>query len=158
MRLADDRDEEAITVLINVAFRKAEGFLIDRDRVDRHLMQSLLQTGNFLVAEEDGALLGCAYIELRGERAYLGLLSVDPARQKAGMGSALMIAAEDYAAKAGCGYMDIQVINLRQELPGFYHRLGYTDTGTAPLPPHVKPKTPCHFIKMSKPLAGGLNR
>ena len=32
---------------------------------------------------DEGGLAGCVYLELRGERAYLGLLSVDPARQKA---------------------------------------------------------------------------
>ena len=49
--------------------------------------------------------------------------------------------------------MDLQIINLRHELPAFYHRLGYAETGTAPPTPGLEPKLLCHFVKMSKPLA-----
>jgi len=46
-----------------------------------------------------------------------------------------MNAAEDLCGKAGCRFMDLQVINLRQELPSFYRNRGYAETGTAPLTP-----------------------
>jgi len=64
-----------------------------------------------------------------------------------------MNAAEDDCAQAGCSFMDLQIINLRHELPAFYHRLGYAETGTAPPTPGLEPKLLCHFVKMSKPLA-----
>jgi GNAT superfamily N-acetyltransferase len=115
-------------------------------------VRELLQTGIFLVADDLGFHRGCVYVELRGERSYLGLLSVDPQRQKSGLGSKLMDAAEDYCAKAGSRFMDLQIVNLRKELPGFYHRRGYVETGTAPFTPGLNPKLPCHFVKMSKPL------
>ncbi|HKV79890.1 MAG TPA: GNAT family N-acetyltransferase [Candidatus Sulfotelmatobacter sp.] len=86
LRIAGKADAAAIMALINAAFRKAESFIIDLDRVDLEVVQSLLAKGEFLVADDEGALAGCVYLELRGERAYLGLLSVDPARQKAGVG------------------------------------------------------------------------
>ena len=152
LRLAELRDAESITALINTAFRHAEAFLVERDRIDRDSVESLLQTGQFLLAEDGVLLFGCVYVEPRGERAYLGLLSVAPSRQGAGLGSCLMKAAEDYCAKAGCRFMDLQIINLRHELPRFYHRLGYADTGTAPLTAGLEPKLPCHFVRMSKPL------
>jgi len=151
-RLAELSDAEGVTALINVAFRHAEAFLIERDRIDIDSVRSLLEKGKFLVAEEEGVLVGCAYIEFRGDRSYLGLLSVDPRRQKAGLGSKIMSVSEEYCAKAGCRFMDLRIINIRPELPRFYHRLGYLETGTEPLPPGLKPKLPCHFITMSKPL------
>jgi GNAT superfamily N-acetyltransferase len=154
LRLAENLDADAITMVINAAFRAAESFLIERDRIDPDNVRELLQTGKFLVAEDGGILAGCVYVELRGERAYLGLLSVNPQHQKSGLGSRLMNAAENYCAKAGCRFMDLQVINLRNELPGFYRRRGYVETGTAPLTPSLKPKLPCHFVKMSKPIPG----
>ena len=43
-------------------------------------------------------------------------------------------------------------LNLRHELPPFYQRLGYVETGTAPFPEEIKSKLPCHFLIMSKPL------
>ena len=152
LRVGEIHDAEAITALINLAFRVAESFLMDRDRIDLESVQSLLQSGKFLLADHGGAVAGCVYVELKAERAYLGLLSVDPEHQKAGVGSRLMNAAEDYCARAGCRFMDLQVINLRQELPLFYRNRGYVETGTAPLTPGLRPKLPCHFVKMSKQL------
>lgn len=102
--------------LINSAFRKAESFIIDRDRVDLEVVQSLLANGEFLVADDECALAGCVYLEFRGERAYLGLLSVDPARQKAGVGSMLMREAELHCARAGCRFMDLRIIDLRRTI------------------------------------------
>jgi N-acetylglutamate synthase-like GNAT family acetyltransferase len=153
LRVASESDAEAIMRVINDAFRKAEGFLFDRDRVDPQSVGDFLRKGKFLVAENDGRIAGCVYVELQGERSYLGLLSVDPALQKSGLGSKLMAAAEEYCANAGCRFMDLRIVNLRKELPAFYHRLGYVETGTSPLPAEVHSKQPCHFVNMSKPLA-----
>lgn len=152
LRLAIPSDAEAITTVINRAFKQAESFLIDRDRIDLPTIQSLLDKGTFLLAQDGATLAGCVYVELRGDRAYLGLLSVDPQRQKAGLGSKLMTAAEEFCAKAGCRFLDLQIVNVRQELPSFYHHRGYVETGTAPFVPGITPKVPCHFVKMSKPL------
>src|ERR1700751_1787731 len=90
LRVAEMRDAEAIVLVINAAFRQAEGFLIDRDRIDLEEVRQLLQSGNFLVADDLGFVSGCVYVEQRGDRSYLGLLSVDPRRQKSGLGSKLM--------------------------------------------------------------------
>jgi predicted N-acetyltransferase YhbS len=152
IRVAEPRDAEAISTVINAAFRKAESFLFDRDRVDLQTVQGLFGTGTFLVAEENGAVIGCVHVEFRGERAYLGLLSVDPHGQKSGVGSKLMTAAEDHCAKTGSRFMDLRIVSVRKELPDFYHRRGYVETGTAPFTPGLEPKLPCHFVNMSKPL------
>ena len=64
-----------------------------------------------------------------------------------------MPAAEAYRVKAGSRFMDLQIVSVRKELPDFYHRRGYVETGTAPFPDGLNPKLPCHFILMSKPLS-----
>jgi GNAT superfamily N-acetyltransferase len=162
VRVAEIRDAEAIVAVINVAFRLAEGFLLDRDRIDLETVQELFQKGTFLVAE-DSSLCGCVYVEPRGDesraaepgggnRSYLGLLAVDPRLQKSGLGSQLMNAAEAYCAKAGSRFMDLRIVSVRKELPTFYRRHGYVETGTEPFTPGLKPKLPCHFVWMSKPL------
>jgi N-acetylglutamate synthase-like GNAT family acetyltransferase len=153
LRVAEMRDAEAIVAVINAAFRQAESFLIDRDRIDLETVLEFLRTGSFLVADDLGFLCGCVYVEPRGDRSYLGLLSVDPQRQKSGLGSKLMQAAEDHCAKAGSRFMDLRIVNVRKELPSFYRNRGYVETGTEPFPPGLDPKLPCHFVKMSKPLA-----
>ncbi len=152
VRVAETQDAEAIVAVINAAFRKAESFFIDGDRIDLETVQKMLQTGSFLVADEHGPLCGCVYLEPRGNRTYLGLLSVDPQHQRSGLGSNLMDAAEEYSAKAGSRFMDLRMVSVRKELPSFYHRRGYFETGTEPFPPGLNPKLSCHFVKMTKPL------
>lgn len=137
--------------MINAAFA-VEKFFIDGDRIDLAQLLEHYQKGEFLLAEDDGSLLGCAYLEPRGDRTYLGLLSIHPARQGSGLGSRLMAAAEDHARQNGSRFMDLRIVNLRLELPAFYQRLGYVETGTEPFPQDAIPKQPCHMVNMSKPL------
>lgn len=151
-RLARSEEAPAVASVINAAFRKAESFFIDTNRIDLENVQTMMEKGNFLIAGEPPMLAGCVYVEIRGERAYLGLLSVAPGQQQRGLGSLLMQAAEDYCARAGCKFIDLQIVNLRQELPSFYRRRGYVENGTSPFPAEITTKIPCHFIKMSKSL------
>ncbi|MFZ0885135.1 MAG: GNAT family N-acetyltransferase [Candidatus Acidiferrales bacterium] len=151
IRWAVAGDVDAIARVVNVAFRRAESFFVERDRIDGETLRRMMEKGRFLLAEEGGELLGCVYLELRGERAYFGLLAVDPARQRKGLGRQLIREVEDVARGAGCRFMDIQIVNLRAELPPFYR--GYVETGTAPFPAEVATKEKCYFIVMSKPLA-----
>jgi predicted N-acetyltransferase YhbS len=155
IRVADLADAAAITSVINAAFRKSRreaNYLVDQDRIDLHAVQDLLGTGIFLVAEENQGVTGCVHVEMKGERSYLGLLSVDPSGQRSGLGSKLMVAAEDYCVKAGSRFMDLQIVNLRKDLPDFYHRRGYIQTGTSPFTLEADPKVALHFVNMSKPL------
>jgi GNAT superfamily N-acetyltransferase len=139
--------------VINLAFRAAESFFVEGDRITPEILQSMLDKGNFLLAEAAAGLVGCVYVELQGERAYFGLLAVDPARQHRGLGRRLIDEAENHARAGGCRIMDLRIVSVREELPPFYRRLGYVETGTAPFPAEIKSKLPCHFVLMSKPLA-----
>ncbi len=152
IRIADLSDDEQITAVINAAFKIAEGFFVDGNRISREEVQQHLETGVFLVAETENGITGCVYLEPRGERAYLGLLSVDPTIQQSGLGSQLMTAGEEYCRERGARFMDIYIVNLREELPAFYRKRGYVENGTTPFPADVPTKQPCHFINMSKPL------
>ena len=152
IRLAVVADAEKITNIINAAFHIVEGFFIDGPRIDQAEVEQLLDKGAFLLAEAGDKLNGCVYVELRGERSYLGLLSVDPTCQRGGLGSLLMSEAEKYCRERGSRFMDILIVNLRTDLPAFYQRRGYFENGTAPFPADVVTKIPCHFINMSKAL------
>jgi GNAT superfamily N-acetyltransferase len=151
LRWAQADDVENLVRLINAAF-VVERFFLERDRINPEKVRMLMVTGKFLLAEDAAGLAGCVYIELRGARSYLGLLSVDPERQRSGVGRRLMAAAEDHCRSAGSRAMDLRVVNLRAELPPFYRRLGYAETGTAPFAADAQPSRPCHFIEMSKRL------
>ena len=81
------------------------------------------------------------------------MLSVDPQRQRSGVGSQLIAAAEDYCREAGCRFMDLTFVNLRLPLPGYYRRFGYEESGTLPFPAdQATPNQPIHLVQMSKAL------
>jgi GNAT superfamily N-acetyltransferase len=153
IRRVDVDEAAAITQLINSAFGPAEGFFIVGDRIDVDGVCEFFAKGAFLVCAD---YAGCVYVEPRGDRAYLGLLSVDPARQGGGIGKRLIAVAEEYARGLGARFMDIRVVNLRTELPPIYENLGYLQTGTEPWPEGVPSKLPCHFICMAKPLSNSI--
>ena len=150
IRSAEFADAQQITAVINAAFRIAEEFFIDGNRITQAEVEESLAKGAFLLAEVNGKLNGCVYVELRGERSYLGLLSVDPTFQQGGLGSRLMMEAAKYCRERGSRGMDIVIVSLREDLPSFYQRRGYVENGTSPFPPDVPTKIPCHFINMSK--------
>ena len=152
IRVAVPSDAQKITAIINTAFRIVEGFFFDGNRITLEEVQQSFTTGAFLVAESEGDIVGCVYVEPRGERAYLGLLSVDPARQQSGLGSRLMTAGEEYCRERGARFMDILIVNLRTELPAYYRHRGYVENGTSPFPEDVPTRQACHFINMSKAL------
>jgi ribosomal protein S18 acetylase RimI-like enzyme len=84
-----------------------------------------------LVAEADGALLGCVQVtDKGGGTAHLGLLSVDPGRQAQGLGRNLVAAAEAEAVRTfDAERMRMTVIRQRPELIAWYERRGYCRTG-----------------------------
>jgi len=151
MRAAEPADASAIARLVNAAFRP-ERFFTDADRTDPERVGALLQKGKFLLLVEDGVLAGCVYVELHGERGYFGLLAVDPQRQRSGIGARLIAAAEQHCRSAGCRFMDLTFVNVRQELPAYYRQFGYVENGTLPFPADQVTTIPVHLVQMSKPL------
>jgi GNAT superfamily N-acetyltransferase len=151
IRLALPNDVPELVRLINAAFVVEQPF-IEGDRIDPDGVRTYMEKGKFLLAEDSVGLAACVYVELRGERGYLGLLGVDPPRQGTGLGHKLMDAAENYFRAAGCRAIDLRIISPRTPLPAFYERLGYAQTGTAPFPPNIPVKVPCQYILMSKSL------
>jgi predicted N-acetyltransferase YhbS len=152
LRSAVPSDIEAVAQLINAAFI-VERVVIDGDRTNPENVRALMNSGTFLLAEDPAGLVGCVYVEQRGERSYLGLLSVDPQRQGMGVGRQLVAASEDYSRQIGCRAIDLRIVSARAELLPFYRRLGYIENGTAPFPADLQTKVPSHFILMTKPLS-----
>lgn len=110
-----------------------EADLIEGARTDLATLEAILAApdSRLLVAERDGAIIGCVQISDRGAGlAYLGLLCIDPVLQAAGLGRQLIAAAE---AEAGVTFatsaIEMTVIDSRHELVAYYERRGYRRTG-----------------------------
>src|SRR6185503_1739489 len=113
LREAVPADAPAVAALVNRAFL-VEAFFVEGGRTTAEEVAGLLESGTFLLAEEDGRLVACVYVENRGERGYFGMLSVEPSRQGEGLGRLLVRAAEERCRAAGCREMEILVIDLRR--------------------------------------------
>lgn len=84
-----------------------------------------------LIAEADSGLVGCVCLtRLAGKATYLGMLSVNPDLQAAGLGRQLLSAAEVEAVnRFDADRMEMTVISTRSELIAWYERRGYHLTG-----------------------------
>ena len=163
---ATTADLPALETLINQAYRgptsrqgwTTEADLLDGPRLDAAELRRLLAApGATLLtarAPTDGALVGCACLQVQPPRLYLGLLTVRPAGQAQGVGKFLLQAAEDHARRAGCAYLKITVISDRAELLAWYERHGYRRTGaTAPFstdPRFGVPRKPLVLLVLEK--------
>src|SRR5688500_749911 len=136
VRTARVEEAHVLARLINDAFI-VEAFFKIGDRTSAEEIAALMRAGGeFLVVEgtgtETGTLSGCVYLKCTGNRAYFGMLSIDPAQQRQGLGRRLIDAVEARARDRGCRVMDIHIVDLREELPPYYRRLGYVESGTLP--------------------------
>jgi len=97
------------------------------DGLDKHL-------GATIVARDDGAIVGCAALELYGSDALLRSVAVAPTHRGEGMGEALTAAAIALARKHG-----IHAIHLLTETAeGFFPRFGFTITTRDAVPAAVR--------------------
>jgi predicted N-acetyltransferase YhbS len=151
IRVATMADRAAMMPAINQAFA-IETFL-EGTRTDEVRLAEMMQTGDFLIAKNGSSkIVASVYVEIKGRRGYLGMLAVDPAEQGKGLGRVMVNAVEDYCRNKGCSGVDLVVISLRTDLPPFYRKLGYAETGTEEFHPSRKLRAgvECHCIVMSK--------
>jgi N-acetylglutamate synthase-like GNAT family acetyltransferase len=151
LRTATDADVGAIVDLVNRAFA-VESFFKTGDRTDDAQIRELLRDGQFLLLTESKMATACVYVKLKEDRCYIGLLSVDPAKQRSGIGARMMREAEDLGRRAGCRFADIRTVSVRPELPVIYHKLGYVETGIESAAVIKTATMPVHFVTMSKAL------
>jgi GNAT superfamily N-acetyltransferase len=150
-RNAEESDAEALVVLINRAFEVEKPFF-STNRIDLAVTLQHFKKGTFILAEDDGVIAGCNYVELRDESGYFGLLSIDPDRQGRGLGRILVEQAEEFCRRAGRSKMRIRVLNHRTELPPFYEKLGYHIAGIEEVEQEPAALMPYHFVVMEKKL------
>ena len=102
------------------------------DSYARGFRAMLAQGGRLILAEQDGAVVGCLQFNVihgvsQGgqSRAQVEGVRVDSARRGGGIGAALMRYAMAEAQAAGCGVMQLTTNSSRVEAQKFYSRLGF---------------------------------
>ncbi len=141
-RAATHADVPAIVALVESAYRgdasragwTTEADLLDGRRTGPDDVQACLDRPDSLVllaeAAADGALLASAHVCLDDGCGYFGMFAVDPTRQAGGLGRAVLAEAERVARERWrAPSMRMTVIDVREELIGWYQRRGYRRTG-----------------------------
>lgn len=142
LRPAADGDVPAVVDLVQLAYRgeggwTTEAHLVDGHRTDAAEVRGMLADPavTLLVAESEGAILGCCYTHRDpadadgATRAELGLFAVHPAAQSRGLGGRLLEAQATVLREAGVDVLVIQVLQSRPELHAWYERHGFTPVG-----------------------------
>jgi GNAT superfamily N-acetyltransferase len=166
---AEVSDVTALNFLINSAYRgesskagwTTEADMLGGQRTDEEDLKTIISKPDctFLkYTNEGGEIIGCVRLEKHSEKMYLGMLTVLPTLQNAGIGKQLMHASEQFAKEQNCKSVYMQVIYGRNELVEWYERQGYSDTGERkPFPmsdPRFGiPKKELEFIIMEKQIA-----
>lgn len=154
-RYAIEADIHEIARIINAAFR-VEDFFVNGDRTSYADISARMADPRirFLVvdADEPGTLAAAVVVDVHDSRGHFAMLSVDPPLQGRGLARILMKAIEDHCREAGCETVEIEVVNLREELPAFYDAMGYTPSDTAPFPDKSKLSRDAHMVRMTKRL------
>jgi predicted N-acetyltransferase YhbS len=151
LRQATSADIGAIVGLVNRAF-EVERFFKSGDRTDVQQIRALLDESTFLLLQDGTTLIACLQVKQNCDRVYIGLLAVEPSRQKSGIARRMMHEGENFGRAAGCKFADLRVVSVRPELPLIYRKLGYAESGTESAAVITTATMPVHFIKMSKPL------
>lgn len=146
-RAATSEDIAALHRLVERAYRgdaarkgwTHEADLLDGQRTDAEALAEVVADPDrvILLAHQGEDLVGCVMLARQDDgSAYLGMLSVEPGLQAAGLGRALLEAAEDYCLQTlSARRVEMTVIRQRTELIAWYERRGYVLTGqTAPFP------------------------
>jgi len=84
-----------------------------------------IQPELFLVATEDGQIIGTVMAGYDGHRGWINYLAVAPGHRGAGVGRSLMTAAEHGLHALGCPKVNLQVRVSNEQALGFYAALGY---------------------------------
>jgi len=132
-------DIPVLVRLINSAYRgegskkgwTTEADLLDGTRTDEANISDLMNDENSVFLKclnEQARIIGSVYLQKQNDKLYLGMLSVSPEMQAAGIGKRLMAAADDYAIKNNCKSIFMTVISVRNELIAWYERHGYKKT------------------------------
>ena len=135
---ATEADHSRLADLINAAF-DIYPFMGGPRTSAEGIAEELGATGVFIVAEDDAQTVGCAMLRPASEIdwgiatppglhnadvMYLGLVAVDPAIQKRGLGRRIILEAEHTARRQGFAKVALGTLT-EQGNPRYYEALGY---------------------------------
>ncbi|HJU18810.1 MAG TPA: GNAT family acetyltransferase [Stellaceae bacterium] len=81
--------------------------------------------GELLIAADGERLFGTVMVGHDGHRGWVYYMAVDPTRQRQGLGTRLLRAAEAWAAARGVRKLELMIRETNEAVAAFYARCGY---------------------------------
>jgi ribosomal protein S18 acetylase RimI-like enzyme len=163
--IATLEDISALEQLINSAYRgetskqgwTTEANLLEGKRITVDELTELIKNKENIILKytNNKQIIGSVLLVNKGNKLYLGMLTVSPELQNSGIGKQLLQEAEVHALALGLPIIVMTVISIREELIAWYKRHGYIDTGVRePFPLNatdaIISKQPLEFIVLEK--------
>lgn len=124
MRIREFADADADEV---VALWRAAGLVRPWNDPYRDIeRKKAVQRELFLVAVEDGRLVGAGMAGYDGHRGWVNYLGVHPDARRTGVGRALMHELEERLLALGCPKLNLQVREGNDDALAFYEQLGFS--------------------------------
>jgi len=133
LRDAVPADAHLVARLLHLAFQEHDGKLDPPSGVHKETAESLAarmgKGGAIVVTADDGAIVACGFYEWREGYAYVGRLGTHPAHRRAGLGGAILKAAEEQARAKGYARARLATRVHWTELRRYYESRGYRAVG-----------------------------
>jgi len=152
------QDIPSLTTLINSAYRgetskkgwTTEAHLLEGKRTTEEELKEIIQDpkNTFLKFTENDQIIGSVLLVEKEDQLYLGMLTVSPELQNAGIGKKLLAEGEKQAKTLGLSSIIMTVVSVRAELIAWYKRHGYVETGEK----EPFPSSDIHINISDKPL------
>ncbi|HKO78419.1 MAG TPA: GNAT family N-acetyltransferase [Flavobacterium sp.] len=137
--IATLEDVLALEKLINSAYRgetskkgwASEANLLEGKRITLDELKETIKNKENAILKytENNQIIGSVLLTNKGDKLYLGMLSISPELQNRGLGKKLLQEAEVHALSLGLPKIVMTVITIREKLIEWYNRHGYIDTG-----------------------------
>ena len=132
-------DVTALEKLINSAYRgetsklgwTTEANLLQDKRVTADELYETINNKENTILKfiKNDTIIGCVLLTDKGNKLYLGMLTVSPEFQNSGIGKKLLQKAEEHALSLNLPKIVMTVISIREELIAWYNRHGFKNTG-----------------------------
>lgn len=152
------QDIPSLTTLINSAYRgetskkgwTTEAHLLEGKRTTEEELTAIIldPKNSFLKFTENDKIIGSVLLVEKGHQLYVGMLTVSPELQNAGIGKKMLAEAEIHAKTLGLSTLSMTVVSVRSELIAWYKRHGYVETGER----EPFPSSDIHINISDKPL------
>lgn len=152
IRSASQDDAEELSAVYRNAYRvnRKLGFPMTSESVTVAEVSEWIRTDHISVAIRGGDIVGGVRVQLEdSNRAKISRVAVHEAAKGNGIGTRLMLHAEELAKRKGCDVVWLTTPENHPFLPDWYRRLGYEKVG-----PHPLDLWEYNSIKLEKRLEG----